>query len=91
MLKIKRTAQFKKDYKKVLKRGLDENKFVEVLEFLCNQIPLPEKYCDHVLSGEYLGYRDCHIQNDWILIYKIDKEISLVSLYRTGTHSDLFK
>ena len=90
MLKIRRTAQFKKDYKKILKQGLDENAFIEVLKLLCNQILLPLKYKDHPLQGSYKGYRDCHIGPDWVLIYKIEKEIYLITLQRTGSHSELF-
>ena len=52
---------------------------------------LPEKYRDHSLSGNYKGYRECHINPDWLLIYKRKEAIMVVSLYRTGTHSDLFK
>ena len=62
----------------------------EVIIMLANEKPLPEKYLNHRLIGEFKGYMDCHISNDWILIYKIEKEISLLSLYRTGTHNDLF-
>ena len=58
---------------------------------LAEEKVLPEKYREHDLIGEFNGYKDCHIQNDWVLIYKIDKTISLISLYRTGTHSDLFR
>ena len=90
MLKIRRTTQFKKDYKKIIKQGLDENSFIEVLKLLCNEIPLPQKYKDHPLQGNYKGYRDCHIESDWVLIYKIDKEFSLITLQRTGSHSELF-
>ena len=90
MLKFRRSVQFKKDYKKVLKQGLDENKFIEVLKLLRDQKPLPEKYNDHPLQGKYKGYRDCHVESDWVLIYKVEKEISLVTLQRTGSHSELF-
>ena len=90
MLKIRRTTQFKKDYKKIIKQGLDENFFIEVLKLLFNEIPLPQKYKDHLLQGIYKGYRDCHIESDWVLIYKIDKEVSLITLQRTESHSELF-
>lgn len=90
MLKIRRTNQFKKDYKKILKQGLDENKFIEVLKLLCTGTPLPQKYNDHPLIGKYKGYRDCHIAPDWILVYKTEKKISLITLQRTGSHSKLF-
>lgn len=91
MLKIIYTSKFKKDFKLIQKRGYCIDKLEEVFRLLANETPLPEKYCDHALTGEYAEYRDCHIQGDWILIYKIDKNISLISMYRTGTHSDLFK
>ncbi len=90
MLKIRRTTQFKKDYKKIIKQGLDENAFIVVLKLLCGETPLPQKYKDHPLQGNYKGYRDCHIEPDWVLIYKIEKEVSLITLQRTGSHSDLF-
>ena len=51
---------------------------------------LPEKYCDHSLTGEYAGYRECHILPDWLLIYRIEKDLLILGLTRTGTHSDLF-
>ncbi|MDR2667130.1 MAG: type II toxin-antitoxin system YafQ family toxin [Holosporales bacterium] len=91
MLNLRYQSQFKKDLKVMQKRQKNMNHLKEVIEMLCEEKELPEKFCDHALSGEYSGYRDCHIQNDWLLIYKIDKESSLISLYRTGTHSDLFK
>jgi len=90
MLKLKYQSKFKKDLKIMQKRHKNMELLKEVIRVLCNEEKLPEKYCDHPLFGEYSGYRDCHIQGDWILVYKIDHEISLLSLYRTGTHSDLF-
>jgi mRNA interferase YafQ len=90
VLKIKYSRQFKKDYKKIMKQGLDENKLIDVLKLLRNNSPLPPKYNDHSLKGNYKGYRDCHIEPDWLLIYKIENEISLVTLQRTGSHSEIF-
>lgn len=92
MLKIEFRGQFKKDYKLAIKRGCDPNELVEVVTLLVNEQPLPEKYRDHDLtdSKEYKGMRECHIQPDWFLVYKIEKELLILRLIRTGTHSDLF-
>ena len=91
MLELKFHNTFKKDIKTLKKRNYDMNALKEIIIKICNEEPLPEKYKDHPLIGNYLGYRDCHIQNDWILIYKVDLKNNLLSLYRTGTHSDLFR
>ncbi len=90
MLTINYSARFKKDYKLVKKRGYDISLMEEVLEILCAEQPLPQKYRDHALSGNYNGQRECHITPDWLLIYEVaDKEL-ILNLTRTGTHSDLF-
>ena len=85
------TGQFKKDIKKAKKRGLDIPKLYELVDLLLNGEKLPENYHDHLLSGEYNGLRECHIQPDWLLIYDRAETIRLITLQRTGTHSDLFK
>lgn len=90
MLDINTTHQFMKDLKKAKKRGLDITKLNEVVRLIAMQEPLPAKNKDHNLSGEYLGCRECHIQPDWLLIYKIKEAISILNLVRTGSHSDLF-
>ncbi len=71
------------------KRGKKEEKFSKIIELLILQNPLPEKYRDHKLSGEYEGTRELHIEPDWLLIYRVTKDALI--LERTGTHSDLFK
>lgn len=91
MLKVRYTKQFKKEYKLAIKRGCDEKLFLEVLTMLINGKELPPKYNDHALKGNFRNYRDCHIQNDWVLIYRIYKDELILELSRTGTHSDLFK
>ncbi len=91
MLEIKYHNKFKKDLKILKKRRFNMKLLKDVITMLANEQVLPEKYLNHNLIGEFKGYMDCHIQNDWVLIYKVDKEVSLLSLYRTGTHSDLFK
>lgn len=90
MLKSRYTSRFKCDYKTIVKRGYDVKLFEEVLRFLVEEKPLPPKYLDHPLAGSYSGHRECHITPDWLLIYKIEKDILTLTLTRTGTHSDLF-
>ena len=90
MLDIQYEKSFKKDYKRILKRGCNPQNLQDVLSLLVNQQPLPEKYRDHNLSGNYTGYRECHIEPDWLLIYKIFNDKLVLVLTRTGTHSDLF-
>ncbi len=89
---IQRTSQFKKDYKLARKRGIDINKLKEVIQILASGEALPEKYNDHLLhnSRNYKDVRECHISPDWLLIYKIDDSLMVLSLQRTGSHSDLF-
>ena len=83
------TSQFKKDYKRVKKQNKDLEKLKLVIDLLVSGQRLEPNYLDHQLSGHWKGHRDCHIESDWILIYRISPE----SLYleRTGSHSDLFK
>lgn len=92
MLKPEFSGQFKRDYKLAVKRGCDPKKLEETISLLCSEIPLPEKYRDHALtdSRDYKGMRECHIQPDWLLVYKVVQETLILKLIRTGTHSDLF-
>ncbi|MCM1578366.1 MAG: type II toxin-antitoxin system YafQ family toxin [Ruminococcus sp.] len=90
MLTIRYQNRFAKDFKLMLKRGYDENELWTVVDLLANQVPLPAKYCDHPLIGNYAGYRECHIRPDWLLIYEIKNDELLLVLTRTGSHSDLF-
>jgi mRNA interferase YafQ len=85
------TKQFEKDLKLAIKRGKDPTKIKDVITKIVNQEPLPIKYRDHKLLGNYMGRRDCHIEPDWILIYKPDLDANRVIFERTGTHSDLFR
>ena len=93
MLKIEFTNQFKKDFKLITKRGYDIKKFEKVVELLQKQEILPQKYKDHQLvnSRNYKNVRECHIEPDWLLVYRIKEDILILELTRTGTHSDLFK
>ncbi|MCH5273479.1 MAG: type II toxin-antitoxin system YafQ family toxin [Lachnospiraceae bacterium] len=90
MLTIKYETGFKKDYKRIVKRGYDISLLEEVINHLANRIPLPKKYKDHGLFGNYVGFRECHITPDWLLIYRIDDNELILYLTRTGSHSDLF-
>ncbi len=88
--KLVPTSQFKKDYKRAKKRGLDMGELQSVLERLCAGEPLEERHRDHALSGVYAGFRECHIRPDWLLIYTVDVGRLILVASRTGTHSDLF-
>lgn len=90
MLDVRYSNKFKKDYKTIIKRGYNPQLLQEVLTMLCSEQSLPPRYKDHYLSGRYEGHRECHITPDWLLIYKIERDILTLSLTRTGTHSDLF-
>jgi len=88
-LKIHYTTQFKKDFKKAQKQGKDIGKLRAVIEILAKNETLHLKYRDHQLSGNWKKHRDCHIEFDWIMIYRLtDDELFLE---RTGSHSELFK
>jgi len=88
--KLEYTNTMKKNLKLMQKRGKNMSKMTEVLEILITGEPLPQHYNDHALSGNYANYRECHIESDWLLIYKIENERLTLVLSRTGTHSDLF-
>lgn len=88
---IKVSNKYLKDLKLARKRGLNEDLLNEVVKKLSSDIPLEKQHHDHSLKGNYIGFRECHINPDWLLIYYKDKEVRILSLERTGTHSDLFK
>lgn len=90
MYKIVATGRFKKDLKLANKRGYNLSLLSEVVDMLASGEPLPLKYKDHSLIGDYAGCRECHITPDWLLIYEIEEEEIILYLTRTGTHSDLF-
>jgi mRNA interferase YafQ len=85
------TKKFKRDVNVLRKRGYDMSLLEDVVTKLANGEKLSAKHCDHPLKGERKGYRDCHILNDWVLVYKIDKGILTLILSETGTHAGLFK
>ncbi len=80
---------FKKDLKRMVRRGKDSNKIKKIITLLINNMPLDEKHRDHTLSGNYINRRECHIEPDWLLVYKLDN--NLIIFERTGTHADLFE
>lgn len=90
MRTIKYEKSFKKDYKRIVKRGYDIRLFEIVVSMLANNETLTEKYRDYSLNGRYSGFRECHITPDWLLIYRMDNSKLILILTRTGTHSDLF-
>lgn len=90
MLKLRTTSKFRKDYKRIKKRGYDLALFEEVLEKLLNQEPLEARCKDHALIGSYSGFRECHIQPDWLFVYAIEEEQLILVAAGTGTHADLF-
>lgn len=87
---VKTTTQFKKDYKLAIKRGLKIELLEQIICNLAEGTPLPEKAKDHSLDGNWNGHRECHVLPDWLLVYRIEENILILSLARTGTHSDLF-
>lgn len=83
------SSRFKRDARKLEKRGMDLQKLKTVLELLVLEVPLPPHYKDHALRGDWLGFRDLHVEPDWLLLYRVkDGELQLA---RTGTHADLFR
>ena len=87
---VKYTSRFKKDYKLLKKRGWDMEKLLDVIDILRSGKELPPQYKDHPLHGDYECHRDCHIEPDWVLIYFKSESTLVLSMTRTGTHSDVF-
>jgi len=90
MLEPTFTGPFRKDRKLMQKRKKDMDKLTEVLSLLINEQPLQPKHENHPLHGNHEGKMECHVEPDWLLIYRIDKDNSRIMLYRTGSHSDLY-
>lgn len=85
------TTQFDRDKAKSARQGKDLSLLIEVMEKLIKEQPLEAKHCDHPLKGRWKGFRDCHILNDWVLIYKVSREQKRIVFVKLGTHSELFK
>lgn len=88
---VKSTTQFKKDFKLAMKRGLKIELLEKVIASLAMGETLCEKYKDHALTGNWVGHRECYVLPNWLLIYRIEDEVLVLTLVRTGTHSDLFE
>ena len=86
---VKATTRFKKSVKLMEKRGKSRAKLLEVVNKLAMGETLPPQNRDHALTGNLIGFRDCHIENDWVLIYKIQNDVLILTLTDTGSHSDL--
>ena len=87
---VKPTTQFKKDFKLAMKRSMKIELLEEVIAMLAMGETLPDKHKDHALTGNWVGHRECHILPDWLLVYRLEDDILVLTLTRTGTHSDLF-
>jgi len=90
MLITQTTKQFEKDFKRMQKRDKDIAKIKTVMRKLANEEPPEKRYREHKLIGEYEGHRECHIEPDWLLIYKVNKKAKTIIFERTGSHSDIF-
>ena len=82
--------RFRKDLKLAAKRGLRLDELNAIVEQLAAGQTLPERNRDHTLTGDYIGFRECHIRPDWLLVYRVDGDALELFLFRTGTHTDLF-
>ena len=89
MLRIIKTKSFLQDLKRAKRRNLNINDLNFVVNKLACNEQLDPKYKDHALKGSYIGLRECHIHNDWLLVYRIDNKTIELILFRTGTHADL--
>ena len=90
MLEVVLSNRFKRDLKRAERRGYDTTLLEKTVNILAQKQLLPESSHDHPLTGNWSGYRECHIQSDWLLIYKVCEDELLLLLMRTGTHADLF-
>ena len=89
LYEVKKTNQFKKDYRLAKRRGQNLTLLQEIILKLANGQTLPDKNYDHTLTGEWKGYRECHVTPDWLLVYKTEDDILVLTLTRIGTHSGL--
>ncbi len=90
MRSVEYSSTFRRDYKRMMKRGASVEKLNAVLALLVHDAPLPARTRPHGLSGEWKGFLECHIEPDWLLIYDLNEE-GVLALHRTGTHVDLFE
>ena len=90
MFEVVLSNRFRKDLKLAAKRGLRLNELNTIVNQLAAGQTLPERNRDHALTGDYIGFRECHIRPDWLLVYRVDGDALELFLFRTGTHTDLF-
>ena len=90
MYQIVFTSEMKRNVKLMRKRGKNMQKLTQTLSLLASGHQLPEQYRDHALTGQLHGFRECHIEPDWLLIYEKRKNVLVLMLYRAGTHAELF-
>lgn len=90
MYEIKRSTQFKRDVRRSIKQHKLMTKFKAIHELLMSGMSIPATNKDHILSGNWNGHRECHIEPDWLLIYRIDRENKVIEYVRMGSHSDIF-
>lgn len=90
MFEVVLSNRFRKDLKLAAKRGLRLDELNAIVERLAAGQTLPERNRDHALTGDYIGFRECHIRPDWLLVYRVDGDALELFLFRTGTHTDLF-
>ena len=90
MYRLAVTTKFRRDYKRIKKRGYDLALLETLIDALLEGLPLAEAHHDHELQGRYKGHRECHITPDWLLIYTVDQGTLVLTAIRTGTHADLF-
>lgn len=88
MLRAIATSQFRKDYKRAIKRGKNIAKLDDIIRKLARGEPLDIRHRDHALVGNWASFRECHIEPDWLLIYRIETDVLVLTLARTGTHGD---
>ena len=90
MYQIQFTSKMKRDVKRMQKRGKDISKLTSVLTILASGTALPPQNRDHQLTGNYSDFRECHIEPDWLLVYRIEEDVLILTATETGTHADLF-
>jgi mRNA interferase YafQ len=90
MLNLVKTSRFRKDFKRETKRGKNMELLADVIKTLLAEKPLAPIHKDHPLKGSFVGFRECHIKDDWVLIYTVNKRELVLTCSRTGTHTDLF-
>lgn len=88
--KLVYTKKFEKDIKSLKKQNKDLTELFDVIDVIAKGETLDKKYRDHKLAGNFNDYRECHIENDFLLVYKIEKDKLILILYRAGTHSEIF-